>query len=195
VLFLSKVLIFDIDGVVCDCSVRLARYSDHQALERGDYNAFRVSMTAYNQSDVDEDIPIVPGIDLFNSLRDFHKPDRTIFLTSRGEESRYNTLNWLREHVAYALPGGDLIMRPAYIESGAGIFWRDGEPRFYSVDFKRQETIKILDSHDVVIALDDHLPICEMYQSIGVPALHVKWPGVDCISKSGMSHESIHVRK
>ena len=88
---MSRILICDIDGVVCDSSARISRFSDVAALERGDYNAFRVSMHAYGQSSTEEDIPIHHGIHLLHSLIAFHNPDRTIFLTSRGAESRNNT--------------------------------------------------------------------------------------------------------
>jgi hypothetical protein len=174
-------LIIDIDGVVCDSSARLSRYSDHQALERGDYNAFRVSMNAYNRAPVDEDIPIEHGVKLFNSLRDFYSPEKIIFLTARGPESRVNTLNWLRRFVYFEVTNENLIMRPEYRETESGVLWREGEPHFCPIEYKRLEVLKLL---------DDHLPICEMYQKLGVPALHVKWPGVDCISKSGMDYAS-----
>jgi hypothetical protein len=183
-------LIIDIDGVVCDSSARLSRYSDHQALERGDYNAFRVSMNAYNRAPVDEDIPIEHGVKLFNSLRDFYSPEKIIFLTARGPESRVNTLNWLRRFVYFEVTNENLIMRPEYRETESGVLWREGEPHFCPIEYKRLEVLKLLDEREVVMAIDDHLPICEMYQKLGVPALHVKWPGVDCISKSGMDYAS-----
>ena len=183
----SKAIIFDIDGVVCDCSERIARYSDYKALERGDYNAFRVSMRAYNTAPVDEDIPIEHGIKLLRSLIDFHNPEHFTFLTSRGGESRANTLGWLKEHVFSWLTDDNLIMRPEYIETEPGIFWREGEPKFCHIEFKRGETLKLAQNFDIVMAADDHLPICEMYQDLGVPALHVKFPGVDCLSKAGMT--------
>ena len=46
----------------------------------------------------------------------------------------------------------------------------------------------MLSDGDVLMALDDHAPICEMYQEIGIPALVVKFPGIDCITSSGMKH-------
>lgn len=182
----DKVIVFDIDGVVCDSSARIHKYSDYKAFERGDYNAFRVSMRAYNTAPVDEDIPIEHGIKLLHSLLHFHNPEHFTFLTSRGNESRANTLGWLREHVFSWLTDDNLIMRPEYIETEPGVFWREGEPKFCHVQFKREETLKLAQKFDVVMAADDHLPICEMYQELGVPALHVKFPGVDCLSKAGM---------
>lgn len=187
---MSKLIICDIDGVVCDCAARIARYSDYKALERGDYNAYRVSMTAYNRAPVDEDIPILHGIKLLNALREFHQPERTIFLTSRGNESRMNTLRWLDTHVLSGVVHEDLIMRPEYEETEVGVFWREGEPKFCPIEFKRQQTSELMKNYEVVMTLDDHEPICNMYRELGVPSLHVKFPGVDCISKSGMAHES-----
>lgn len=188
---MSKSIICDIDGVVCDCAARIARYSDYQALERGDYNAFRVSMRAYNTASTDEDIPIKPGIDLIRALYSHHNPKHFTFLTSRGNESRANTLKWLKNHVFDWLTDENLIMRPEQFEREPGIFWEEGEPRFCHIDYKRRETLQILESHDVVMGLDDHQPICDMYHEIGVPSLLVKFPGVDCLSKAGMDSRTM----
>ena len=173
---MSKVLICDIDGVVCDSSIRLSKYSDCASLERGDYDSFIVSMHVYNSVTLEDDVPILPGIDLFRSLLSYHNPSRAIFLTSRAEVSRANTLSWLRTHVHSNLLDSDLIM-----QSGGKIFC--------PIEYKRNETVKLLDNHNIVIALDDHLPICDMYQSLGIPSLYVKFPGIDCIVNSGMTHD------
>lgn len=184
---MNKLLIFDIDGVVCDSSVRLSKYSDESALVRGDYNAFRASMHAYGLASVEDDVPIAPGIDLFHSLRNFYNPERVIFLTSRGGVGRVNTLKWLRDYVVPDFSGEDLIMRPVDIEYEPGVFWREGDMKFSATDFKRWEVLRLLGDYDVMMAVDDHLPICEMYESLGINALHVKFPGIDCITGSGMS--------
>jgi hypothetical protein len=185
----KRIIICDIDGVVCDSSARLAKYSDYEALERGDYNAFRVSMHAYNSASVHEDIPLPDGIQILRGLQHAYDSEHgvlTKFLTSRGNESRRNTFEWLRTHVDESLIDENLIMRPEYLESEPGVFWREGEPRFCHIEYKRGESERLRQFGNIVVALDDHLPLCEMYQSIGIPALHVKLPGVDCISRSGM---------
>lgn len=186
-----RIIICDIDGVVCDSSARIAKYSDFEALERGDYNAFRVSMHAYNSAPTHEDVPLQDGIQILHGLRHSyaspeHGPALVKFLTSRGNESRANTFEWLRAHVDKNLEHENLIMRPEYFESEPGVFWREGEPRFCHIEYKRGEAHRLRQFGNIVVALDDHLPLCEMYQSIGIPALHVKLPGVDCISRSGM---------
>lgn len=173
---MSKILICDIDGVVCDSSLRLSKYSDCDSLERGDYDAFIISMHTYNSVTLEDDVPILTGIDLFHSLLSYHNPSRAVFLTSRAEVSRANTLSWLRAHVYSNLLDADLIMQP-------------GGKLFCPIEYKRTETLKLLDNHNIVIALDDHLPICNMYQSLGIPSLHVRFPGVDCIVNSGMSYD------
>lgn len=183
----EDLIICDIDGVVCDCSERIAKYSNHKALEEGDYNAFRVSMHEYNSASVDEDIPILAGVNLLESLYYVHNP-QIVFLTSRGSESYDNTHSWLRKHIEFIPSVSDfsLIMRPQYFESSPGIFWREGEPKFCHVEFKKGEVLKLLDEYNILYALDDYLPIVEMYHSLGIPSLHVKFPGVDCLSKAGM---------
>ena len=181
----EDLIVCDIDGVVCDCSERIAKYSNYKALEEDDYNAFRVSMSAYNSASVDADIPILAGINLLVSLHDYNSGE-IVFLTSRGNESRENTSRWLREHLPNDMNDFSLIMRPQYFESSPGIFWRDGEPRFCHVEFKKAEVLKLLEDYNILFALDDYLPIVEMYHSLGIPSLHVKFPGVDCLSKAGM---------
>jgi hypothetical protein len=187
---MNSLIICDIDGVVCDSSIRINRYTDYSALERGDYNAFRVSMRAYNTASLEDDIPIQSGIDLLNSLRNFYNPDRVVFLTSRGNESRANTLNWLRDNVDFNLRDEDLIMRPEYVESEPGVFWRDGEQKFCHLAFKGSVARELLRGFNILMALDDHLPLCEMYQGLGIPAVCVKFPGVDCLTGIGMATAS-----
>jgi len=182
-----SVLLCDIDGVVCDSSKRLALYSDEAALERGDYNAFRASMHAYNTAPLDMDVPIREGVELLHMLVESYRPDDVMFLTSRGEEGRGNTFSWLKEFVWRGLGEEDLLMRPAHVERSPGIFWEEGEPRFCHISHKRGKTLNLLETRRVLIALDDYLPVCQMYQSIGVPALNVLFPDVDCLGLADMA--------
>jgi len=182
-----SILLCDIDGVVCDSSRRLALYSDNAALERGDYNSFRASMHAYNTAPLDIDVPIREGVSLLHGLMESYCPDEVVFLTSRGEEGRVNTFAWLREFVYPDLVEESLLMRPAHEERSPGVFWEEGEPRFCHISHKRDKTLKLMETRRVLMALDDHLPICQMYQSIGVPALNVLFPDVDCLSLAGMN--------
>lgn len=190
VIFMKNALIFDIDGVVCDSSERLSRYADSDALERGDYHAFNLSMVEYNKADLDSDIPIAQGIDLLYALRNHYdiqeiNPSRVIFLTARGEESRAKTFDWLKTWVYPTIESSDLIMRQ---ESHI-----DENGFFCPVSYKRDEVKKLLENHRISIAVDDHLLICEKYQEIGVAALHVKFPGIDCISLSGANRVPVPV--
>ena len=184
---MKTVIICDIDGVVADSSIRLKRYSNYKALERGDYNAFRVSMQAYNCTSLEDDVVIENGCELLHSLINYYSPTRVIFLTSRGEESRGNTLDWLNTYVS-DVKSKDLIMRPSHPEIAPGIYWREGDPKFDHVAYKRSVVENLMaDGYEIVMAIDDHAPICDMYQSIGIPAIVVKWPGIDCLTTSGMN--------
>ncbi len=185
-----SILICDIDGVICDSSLRLSKYSNVAALESGDYNAFRLSMNAYNSSSLEDDVVISHGIDLLNSLCSFYNPSRVVFLTFRGELSRVNTLDWLRYNIPFLEIGDDnLIMRPEYVEKSPGVFWLDGDIKSCPVYFKCSVVRDLLLADNIVMALDDYESIVTMYQSLGIPSLCVKWPGVDCILNSRISND------
>lgn len=181
----EKIIVCDIDGVICDCSNRLERHSDWDAFHRGDYNAFYASMHHYNQASLDDDLVIQSGVDLVYGLRQIHEGSSIKFLTSRGIESYSSTLDWLRQY--FPVLSENLIMNPHNQEISPGVYWEDGSERFCHVKFKRGEILKLLDDYDIVYALDDYAPICEMYQSLGINCLHIMWPNIDCLSRAGMT--------
>lgn len=179
-----RLLICDIDGVVCDSSSRQAKYSDLDALKRGDHNAFRISMNAYN-STTEGDITIDRGVMLLNHLCSAYAIDRTVFLTARGEIGRPTTLAWLRREVRAHVSSDDLIMREEQPEIRPGVWWEPGMPNFSSVEQKRTETLKLMKDFEVYLALDDKPDIIAMYQEIEVNALMVCWSNIDCLTLVG----------
>jgi len=180
-----RAIIFDIDGVLCDSSKRIAKYADIEALNRGDYNAWRASMARYNAT-TEEDEVIPSGLRLYRALQIGMFPARFFFVTSRGEDGREPTLIWLQDFINPAICSEDLIMRPAYVERSPGIYWLPGEPKFDHVVYKRAVLTELRKKYNVILALDDYPDLASMYQEEGVPALHVQWPSVDCISGAGM---------
>ena len=181
-----RLLICDIDGVICDSSARQLVYSDVEALKRGDHNAFRISMNAFNATS-EGDVLIETGLDLLVSLSCSFGIDRVIFLTARGECGRGPTLEWLNENIWAGIPSEDLIMRAEQPEIEPGIFWKPGMPNFSSVEQKRDEVLKLMETHEVVLALDDKPDIVAMYQDLPINALMVCWASIDCLTLVGDS--------
>lgn len=68
---------------------------------------------------------------------------------------------WLDTHGIYWGFGWDkLIMRKLW----------DKRP---SVDFKEEETKKLMEEYDIVLAIDDDISIIEMYRKLGLNTLHI----------------------
>lgn len=176
----KRILICDIDGVICDSTVRNLRYIDSSALACGDYARYRSSVEKYNRADVDEDTLITIGFELICGLWDQFLIDEIFFITSREEDSRENTLNWLRKNVDNQIQNESLIMHSL----------QDDIERFNHVAYKRSKAEDLLKQYNVIMALDDYLPICDMYHSLGIVTLHVKFPGIDCVASSGMELET-----
>lgn len=174
----DPLIICDIDGVICDSSVRLEKYADTAALERGDYEAFRASMALYNSS-TEGDVVITPGISLLHQLYYIYEFPHIVFLTMRGEIGRGPTLSWLQENIDFIeVDDSNLIMRPE-------LHWHPGMVKFNAVEHKRQETKLLSETYDVVMALDDRPDICAMYAEMGINVLTVTWAGVDCCTAVG----------
>ncbi len=173
-----RVLLYDIDGCVANSQDRFKRSGGLEALSSGDYNEFRKAMIRYS-SDYYDDVPLQYGIDFLEQMRSQNDVSRMIALTARGEEGREQTLVWLREHMPWRVEENDLVMRPAYTEYEPGVYWREGEPKFNPVDYKREFALQLAMSHEVVMAVDDHYDIAHAYWEIGIPAICLMIPGVD----------------
>lgn len=92
-------------------------------------------------------------------MRNFLMDNYVKFLTWRSEVCRINTLNWLRKEFPF-IEIDELIMRPLW----------DKRP---SVDFKEEETKKLMEDYDIVLAIDDDIKIIEMYRRLGLNTLHI----------------------
>lgn len=169
-------IIFDLDGVVVNSQSRFRRSGGDEALESGDYNEFRRAMIRYAQ-DTEGDMVLAEVVRMIDAARVHLGAEVMIAITARGEEGRGPTSAWIDEHLPWQTDM--LIMRPAYLEYEPGVYWREGEPKFSAIDYKREQALSLKDEYDVVAAFDDHVDISHVYWEIGIPSYCVMFPGID----------------
>lgn len=147
---LRSACIFDIDGTLADIRHRVL----FVAGPKKDYETF--------YSLAPEDPPYPWMIDLVKTMS--LQGNEIIFLTARPEHQRAQTVAWLEKHVLFL---GEsvrelLFMRPNKdfrpdFEIKREVFYRDIWPKFL-----------------VKFVVDDSGRVCEMFRSIGVPALQCR---------------------
>ena len=190
-----RTIVFDLDGVVVDCSDRLRKYVDHDARRRGDHRAVEQSFLRYNQT-IEGDKPIPMGLSLIHHLMSTMDFDRLIALTARDEISRDLTLGWLRENLMLSafyrnyfgrlFRTEDLLMRPTVPLTGGGEVLDARPVPLDQAEYKRGRIQELeATGHEIILAIDDHRDICDMYQAHGIPTLRAMWPGIDCLTPSG----------
>lgn len=136
-------IIFDIDGVLADCSHRLPFIKNGQK----DWNAF------YSPEEMMKDEPIEAGIDLFRSLD--ARDDMALWLvTGRPERTRDATAKWLKKYDINCVSYIPLLMRD------------DGDHR--PAHMIKREHVELTKAK---LAIDDDLKNCRMYVELGVPAM------------------------
>lgn len=143
-----KVIVWDLDGTLCDNSHRL-HYLD---AEKIDWDAYL--------DECDKDLLIDPTARLLASV------DRrivNIFLTGRNESARYKTKTWITKHLGIMTNPVSLIMRPI------------GD-HCTNVVFKRRELGKLKQAYDIVLMIDDHPGISKVCEELSIPFLLVTAP-------------------
>lgn len=181
-LLADDVCIIDIDGVVCNSSVRQMRTIDGAALARGDLKAFRASLLIYGQT-TDGDVLIPAGamiVDMCRKYCSLRGACRIFYITSRNEWSREPTLNWLRQHDLFHL-GDELFMQPVLPE--------DDDNWHNPAEYKEEIAQKLRREYNIQLAVDDNTDVCKMYQRIGIPTMQARFPGIDCLTLVGDSGE------
>lgn len=151
-----KYIVFDIDGVLADCSHRLKYIQG----EDKDYDKF------YSKEELWKDKPIKAGINILDAMNKFEvmrdNPRLTefygevIFITGRNEICRDTTSNWLynnileRPNVSH-----NLYMRPE----------NDYRPAH---EVKESLIEKHIGFENILFAFDDDVMVSEMYNRHGV---------------------------
>lgn len=144
-----QAIIVDIDGTLAD-----ARHREHhleiKAGERVDWEAW--------DRELPKDTPFLWCVELITAMKN-HGVE-IIFLTGRGERTRFDTGVWLLHHV------GDWAALKTLLMRGTGDYRKDTviKTEFYEKVIKPQ--------YDVLFALDDRDSVAEMWRSLGVVCLH-----------------------
>lgn len=171
----TKVVIFDIDGVVVDSSVRHDRLR-FDYVQAGDYRGFIESLYDYNK-DVADDVVIDSGVSLLEWVDDFYSPDEIVFSTARMECGRGPTFEQLKM-IWPSIRPDDLFMMPDMFFDGQEWLFDSNLLGPWVMDAlasvpQKRRVIEELRSRDweVVLAVDDHPEVCDLYTSMGVPVL------------------------
>jgi len=171
----SKAVIIDIDGVICDSTIRSEKYIDYDAYNAGDADLFINSLHKYSKTTAG-DIVIPEGKKLFLSILKEFRPDVIIYLTARGEYGRKPTERWLRLHGFFKCPRTILHMRPENdMVNGKNI---DLSERLKDYEYKHIVAKSIIKNYDVVLAVDDKIEICNVYKKLGIPVLHKEFVAI-----------------
>ena len=138
--------IFDIDGVVANCSHRIPLI---QGSEKQWDRFFSTQETAADRL-------IYEGAELFHALRKVHSP---FFVTGRPERTRKDTAYWLSKNLGVDSADYVMLMR------------EDGDHRPAHV--VKKDLVKArLPDWIFFLAVDDDYTICRMYkQQLKIPSL------------------------
>ncbi len=143
----SKLVIFDIDGVLIDSDHRVQLYWN------GDVDAYHAAVYA--------DMPIVAG---FEILRVFLKSTnhRVLFVTSRGDEPSHRraTLRQLELFSGYRINDDQLLMRE----------YPQIEPERLLCSVKKPMMIEAAgySLDDIVVVFEDNKDIADMWRARGI---------------------------
>lgn len=178
-----RCVIYDLDGTVADSSLRAAKHIDLEAKRAGDLAKFRASLDGYSLT-CEGDVTIPAGIMVVSGLcQSFEAVP--VALTSRGNYGRIPTLAWLQAWMPWEVTDENLVMRPEAAEVTSGDSILNWVCTAAAEEYKSFRLAEIQERYTVVAAVDDHLGVCEMYQANGVPAIHVLYPGIDCLTPGG----------
>lgn len=153
-------IIFDIDGVLADCSHRLRFIQG----EEKDWDSF------HSDEELEKDSPMPRGFDLFKKIsasfdytldrnRDFVEIHQVIFITGRPNRNREATKKWFFNSFGFSI--NDFLL-----------FMRDDKDHRKAVHYKKSVIQQLpLMGINPTLAVDDDIEICKMYVKSGIPAL------------------------
>ena len=144
-----KYIVFDIDGVLADCSHRL------HYLEKKNYDKF------YSDEEIMKDKPIHDIMDIFVGLENLNEynigNNKTvnILISGRNERCKKSTIQWLREKLNIYIDEDQLFFRSA----------NDYRPAH---EVKEDLIKKYIGFKNILFAFDDDDQVNEMYKKHGV---------------------------
>ena len=143
-----KYIVFDIDGVIADCSHRLHYIQG----DNKNYDKF------YSDDEVLKDKPIFNlGTILFN-IRDINQQGAEVdikFITARNIKCLAATTRWIQRNFGIISEEGDILMRPE----------NDYRPAH---EVKKDLIEKHIGFENILFAFDDDVMVNEMYKRHGV---------------------------
>jgi phosphoglycolate phosphatase-like HAD superfamily hydrolase len=141
-----RTILFDIDGVLADCTHRLHFIQNGKK----DWDAFFDACV--------DDAPIEANIRFLWAMQEYF---RVIFITGRPERIRKATMDWFNKHGILFRANDFIIMR------------RDGD---YRPDFevKRELFRKWIDQTSVIAVIEDRDQVVEMWRAEGLLCLQPK---------------------
>ena len=143
-----KYIVFDIDGVLADCSHRLHYIQG----DNKDYEKF------YSDEEVLKDIPIPNLNTILFEIRDANYMGSNTdikFITARNIKCITATTEWLERCFGIMIEEGDILMRPA----------NDYRPAH---EVKKDLIEKHIGFENILFAFDDDDQVNEMYKKHGV---------------------------
>lgn len=141
-----KYIVFDIDGVLADCSHRLKYIQG----EDKDYDSF------YSYDEILKDKPILNLDKILLNIQCAENSDIDIkFITARNIKSITATAEWLEKYFSIMVEEGDILMRPE----------KDWRPAY---QVKEDLIKKHIGFENILFAFDDDDQVNEMYKKHGV---------------------------
>lgn len=141
-----KYIVFDIDGVLADCSHRLKYIQG----EDKDYDKF------YSYDEILKDNPILNLDKILFNIQCAESSDIDIrFITARNIKSITATAEWLEKYFSIMVEEGDILMRPE----------KDWRPAY---QVKEDLIEKHIGFENILFAFDDDEQANEMYKKHGV---------------------------
>nr|DAF05321.1 MAG TPA: hypothetical protein [Caudoviricetes sp.] len=141
-----KYIVFDIDGVLADCSHRLKYIQG----EDKDYDSF------YSYDEILKDKPILNLDKILLNIQCAESSDIDIrFITARNIKSITATAEWLEKYFSIMVEEGDILMRPE----------KDWRPAY---QVKEDLIEKHIGFENILFAFDDDDKVNEMYKKHGV---------------------------
>jgi hypothetical protein len=141
-----RTVLFDIDGVIADCSHRLHFIQSAPA----DWDGFFDACSG--------DAPIWPTIKFLWAL---HEVFKTVYVTGRPERIREKTKDWLKSHGLGNCKGIYLLMRKD----------DDHRPDF---EVKRELFLNCIEPDSVFAVVEDRDQVVEMWRKLGLLCLQPK---------------------
>lgn len=141
-----KYIVFDIDGVLADCSHRLKYIQG----EDKDYDSF------YSYDEILKDKPILNLDKILLNIQCAESSDIDIrFITARNIKSITATAEWLEKNFSIMVEEGDILMRPE----------KDWRPAY---QVKKDLIEKHIGFENILFAFDDDDKVNEMYKKHGI---------------------------